>query len=104
VQRTSQESAIAFGVGRLNDLHPRAQCAHGRKFLDGKPSIAMPFNASTRAPGSQKHSDGVGGHFGHANIVALPRFNWQTQADSLTARRYGGTGLGLALSRKLAPA
>jgi len=40
-------SAIAFGVGRVNDLH--AQCAHGRKLLDGKPSIAMPFNASTRA-------------------------------------------------------
>jgi adenylate cyclase len=25
-----------------------------------------------------------------------------TQADSLTARRYGGTGLGLAITRKLA--
>ncbi len=25
-----------------------------------------------------------------------------TQADSLTARRFGGTGLGLAISRKLA--
>jgi len=42
-------SAIAFGVGRGDDVHPRAQCAHGRKPLDGKPSIAMPFNASTRA-------------------------------------------------------
>ena len=31
-------SAIAFGVGRVNDLHPRAQCVHGRKLLDGKPS------------------------------------------------------------------
>jgi len=30
------------------------------------------------APGSQKHSDGVGGHFGHANIVALPRFRGKT--------------------------
>ena len=29
-------------------------------------------------------------------------FEELTQADSLTARRYGGTGLGLAISRKLA--
>src|SRR5262249_40828199 len=29
-------------------------------------------------------------------------FQDSTQADSLTARRYGGTGLGLAISRKLA--
>src|SRR5262249_14452514 len=29
-------------------------------------------------------------------------FQGITQADSLNARRYGGTGLGLALSRKLA--
>jgi hypothetical protein len=49
-------SAITFGVGRVNDLRPRAQCAHGRKLLDGKPSIAMPFNASTRAPITQCNS------------------------------------------------
>jgi hypothetical protein len=28
-------------------------CAHGRKLLYGKPSIAMPFNASTRATMTQ---------------------------------------------------
>jgi signal transduction histidine kinase len=27
---------------------------------------------------------------------------WSSASNSLTARRYGGTGLGLALSRKLA--
>jgi hypothetical protein len=31
--------------GAPNDLYPRAQCAHGGKLLDGKPSIATPFNA-----------------------------------------------------------
>jgi hypothetical protein len=34
---------------RVDELHPRAQCTHGRKFLAGKPSMAMPFDASTRA-------------------------------------------------------
>jgi len=28
-------------------------CAHGRKLLNGKPSIAMPFDASTRATMTQ---------------------------------------------------
>jgi hypothetical protein len=40
-------SAIAFSVGRANALHPRAPCALRRKFLDGKPSMAMPFNAES---------------------------------------------------------
>jgi hypothetical protein len=29
-------SALAFGVGRVNDLQTTAQCAHGRRLLDGK--------------------------------------------------------------------
>jgi hypothetical protein len=48
-------SAIAFGVGRVNDLHPRAQCAHGRKLLDGK-TFNSDANASTRAPITQCNS------------------------------------------------
>jgi signal transduction histidine kinase len=32
----------------------------------------------------------------------VPIFHITRSANSLTARRYGGTGLGLALSRKLA--
>jgi signal transduction histidine kinase len=52
----------------------------------------------TDATGSSLRSRGIG-------LTAEQQaklFHEFSQADSLTARRYGGTGLGLALSRKLA--
>jgi hypothetical protein len=39
----------SLSASGVNDLHPRAQCAHGGKFLDGKPSIASQATPSTRA-------------------------------------------------------
>ena len=66
-------TAIAFSVGRANALHPRAPCALRRKFLDGKPSMAMPFNAATRATMTQWRPEPDCGLMPASGLTLRPR-------------------------------
>src|SRR5262252_3004819 len=53
VQRMWQDLRSLSASGASTTGIHAPSCAHGRKLLNGKPSIAMPFDASTRATMTQ---------------------------------------------------